>query len=72
MNRTLMMEKTNYEKYSRECRNKNGTAVSQCAEGYGVCCICKYTFHLIGLFKVNQKMTCKKLGIENLGLKIQV
>mgnify|MGYP007045438048 CR=1 FL=1 len=25
----------------RECRTKNGTAVAQCAQGYGVCCICK-------------------------------
>ena len=28
----------------RECREKNGTAVAQCAQGYGVCCICKYLF----------------------------
>ena len=30
----------------RECRLKNGMAVAQCAQGYGVCCICKYIFHL--------------------------
>lgn len=25
-----------------ECENLNGTAIGQCANGYGVCCVCKY------------------------------
>lgn len=25
-----------------ECDNLNGTAIGQCANGYGVCCVCKY------------------------------
>lgn len=25
-----------------ECESLNGTAIGQCADGYGVCCVCKY------------------------------
>ena len=25
----------------RECREKNGTGAGECAQGYGVCCVCK-------------------------------
>ena len=26
----------------RECREKNGTGAGECAQGYGVCCVCKF------------------------------
>lgn len=25
-----------------ECSDKGGTSIGSCAEGYGVCCTCKY------------------------------
>lgn len=30
--------------HRRECESLNGTSVGECAEGYGVCCVCKYVF----------------------------
>lgn len=28
--------------HQTECENLNGTAIGQCANGYGVCCVCMY------------------------------
>ena len=28
--------------FSEECSDKGGTSAGSCAEGYGVCCTCKY------------------------------
>ena len=33
-----------------ECQTREGTASGSCAEGYGVCCVCKFFF--IYLFKI--------------------
>lgn len=32
--------------HQTECDNLNGTAIGQCANGYGVCCVCKYVLHV--------------------------
>ena len=28
---------------AEECEDNSGTASGSCADGYGVCCICKYS-----------------------------
>ena len=34
----------------RECREKNGTGAGECAQGYGVCCVCKSFPTIMQLF----------------------
>ena len=29
--------------FSQECSSKDGTSAGSCADGFGVCCTCKYT-----------------------------
>ena len=40
LNVTLMICFYNY--VDEECETRNGKASGACAEGYGVCCVCKY------------------------------
>ena len=38
-----------------ECSDKGGTSIGSCAEGYGVCCTCKYMVQLKQMSTFNFK-----------------
>ena len=49
----------------KECRDKNGTAAGECAQGYGVCCVCKlfliYKTNLLWIPQNKKKIKCCKM-----------